>query len=273
MNKLLALTNMEINRNSRIYGVYLSIVSSVLILLNIIQMDKFKNRPEIIQKIKESFNGVFYGVSIIYNNNYLSVFIQLSIGAIFVYSIYMWIREYTQKSIYTLKMIPANKFNIYLSKMITTILMIYGLLLCEVLILFISKNIFNIMFSSTEIVNTSLLEDLSYLNYSFYNIPSSFLDFFMSYGVWLVLGLSILFTFIVIMISLKNRNVFIKTISGGLYILIFEQFYGDVYSNYHYSNLWVGNLPDIAIDIIVNSVVILLLSCISHKLINKKLYA
>ena len=64
--------------------------------------------------------------SIILNNNaLLNVILLYSMIGLIIYSVYMWIREYNQKNIYTLKTLPIDKFNIYLSKMIATVTIIY----------------------------------------------------------------------------------------------------------------------------------------------------
>lgn len=271
MNKLLALTNMELKRNSRPYLIYLSIMSSIILGLNIIQINRFQDRLSIIEKIKDNFDGIFYGISIIYGNSYLPNIMELSITGVFIYSIYTWIREYTQKSIYTLKMIPCDKFNIYLSKMISTIVMVYGVLISQILILFICKNIFNITFRNTGIIPTSLFEDLSHLS-SYYNVPINMIDFIMIYGIGLVLKLSILFTAIVFIISFKNKSINFFIITIGLYAILLNKIV--IYRNIgdFYTNLGAKYIGNIGVDFIVDTFFIMLLSYISYKLINKKLY-
>ncbi|WP_042273646.1 hypothetical protein [Faecalimicrobium dakarense] len=273
MNKLLALTNMELKRNSKFYLLYLSILSAIMLGLNIIQINKLQDRFSIIEKIKDSFDGIFYGVSIMYNNSYLPNIMELSIVGIFIYSIYTWIREYTQKSVYTLKMIPCNKFNVYLSKMVSTIVMVYGVLIIQIIILFISKNIFNIMFRNTGVIPTSLFEDLSYLSsILYYNMPINMIDFIMIYGIGLVLKLSVLFTAIVFAISFKNKNKSFFIITIGLYMIIITKIV--MYRNIgdFYTNLGAKYIGNIGVDFIVGSLFTILLIYISYKLINKKFY-
>lgn len=273
MNKILALTNMELKRNSKFYILYLSILSAIVFGLNIIQINRFQDRFSVIEIIKDNFDGIFYGISIMYNNSYLPTLMKLSIIGIFIYSIYTWIREYTQKSIYILKMIPCNKFNVYISKMISTVVMVYGVLIIQIIILFISKNIFNIVFRNTGVIPTSLFEDLSYLSsISYYNMPINMIDFIMIYGIDLVLKLSILFTAIVFIISFKNKNISFFIITIGLYIIVVSKIM--IYRNIEdfYINLGAKYVGNIGVDIIYGTFFIILLSYISYKLINKKLY-
>lgn len=285
MNKLLALTNMELKRNRKFYLIYLSIVSTTMLGLNIIQINRFQDRLSIIEKIQYSFDGIFYGISIIHNNAYLPSIMKLSIAGIFIYSIYTWIREYTQKSIYTLKMIPCNKFNIYLSKMISTVIMVYGVLISQIIILFISKNIFNMVFKNLGVIPTSLFEDLSYLPYHItiklpysilinlpYSIPINMIDFIMIYGIGLVLKISIVFTTIVFIISFKSKNRSLFIIIFALCVIILNKIVTYENIGNFYTNLGSEYINNIGVDVIVGTLLTILLGYISYILINKKLY-
>ncbi|MEG1009665.1 MAG: hypothetical protein RSF67_07650, partial [Clostridia bacterium] len=165
-----------------------------------------------------------------------------------------------------------NKFNIYLSKIISTIVMIYGLLISKIIILFISKNIFNLMLSNVGIIKTSLFEDLSYLLSTHYEIPITFINFFMIYGLGLVVKLSLLFTLKVFIISFKNRSTIILIILSLLYYQIIIKF--EIYRNIgeYYTNLGARYIGNIGVDFIMGILLISLLSYISYNLINKKLY-
>lgn len=280
MNKLLTLTNIEIKRSSKFYIVYLGIVSILILGLNIIQINKFTKRADIIEKIQDNYDGVFYGVSILNNNALLNVILLYSMIGLIIYSVYMWIREYNQKSIYTLKTLPIDKFNIYLSKMIATVTIIYILLLVQIFMIFISKQIFNIMVSNMGIVKTSLFNDLSFLDSINEIIPTTFISFIMIYGFKMIYILSILFTLIVFIISFKDKIK--KYLIAFIFIfLLFLRFvikaiilmsYTSLVDSYTYSNILPKYIGNIGSSILGYSIAILLLSYISYKLINKKLY-
>lgn len=280
MNKLLHLTNIELKRSSKFYIVYLGIVSILILGLNIIQINKFIKRADIIEKIQDNYDGVFYGVSILNNNAFLNTILLYSMVGLIIYSVYMWIREYNQKSIYTLKTLPIDKFNIYLSKMIATVTMIYILLLVQIFMIFISKQIFNIMASNMGIVKTSLFNDLSFIDSINEIIPTTFMSFIMIYGFKMIYRLSILFTLIVFIISFKDK---IKKylIAFILIFLLFLRFvikaiilmrYTSLVDSYTYYNILPKYIGNIGSSILGYSIAILLLSYISYKLINKKLY-
>ncbi len=273
MNKLLTLTNIELKRSSKFYIVYLDIVSILILGLNIIQINKFTKRTDIIEKIQDNYDGVFYGVSILNNNAILNTILLYSMLGLIIYSVYMWIREYNQKSIYTLKTLPIDKFNIYLSKMISTVTMIYILLLVQMFMIFISKQIFNIIASNMGIVKTSLFNDLSFLDSINEIIPTTFMSFIMIYGFKMIYRLSVLFTLIVFIISFKDK---IKKylIAFILIFLLFLRFVikAIILMSYTYSNILPKYIGNIGSSILGYSIAILLLSYISYKLINKKLY-
>lgn len=280
MNKLLHLTNIELKRSSKFYIVYLGIVSILILGLNIIQINKFIKRADIIEKIQDNYDGVFYGVSILNNNAILNTILLYSMVGLIIYSVYMWIREYNQKSIYTLKTLPIDKFNIYLSKMIATVTMIYILLLVQIFMIFISKQIFNIMASNMGIVKTSLFNDLSFIDSINEIIPTTFMSFIMIYGFKMIYRLSILFTFIVFIISFKDK-ITKYLIAFILIFLLFLRFvikaiilmsYTSLADSYTYSNILPKYIGNIGFSILGYSITILLLSYISYKLINKKLY-
>lgn len=280
MNKLLHLTNIELKRSSKFYIVYLGIVSILILGLNIIQINKFIKRADIIEKIQDNYDGVFYGVSILNNNAFFNTILLYSMVGLIIYSVYMWIREYNQKSIYTLKTLPIDKFNIYLSKMIATVIMIYILLLVQIFMIFISKQIFNIMASNMGIVKTSLFNDLSFIDSINEIIPTTFMSFIMIYGFKMIYRLSILFTLIVFIISFKDK-ITKYLIAFILIFLLFLRFvikaiilmsYTSLADSYTYSNILPKYIGNIGSSILGYSIAILLLSYISYKLINKKLY-
>ena len=199
---------------------------------------------------------------------------------VIIYSVYMWIREYNQKSIYILKTLPIDKFNIYLSKMIATITMIYILLLVQIIILFISKQIFNIMVSNMGIVKTSLFNDLSFIYSINKIIPTSFISFIMIYGFKMIYRLSILFTLIVFIISFRDKITkylvafillflaFLRFIIKAIVLISYASL-GDIFTYFNILPKYIGNIGS---SILGYSVATLLLSYISYKLINKKLY-
>ncbi len=76
----------------------------------------------------EDFGGIFYGLGILSNLGFIQSILFFGILGLFIYYVFMWKREFfsNNQSIYTLMMLPQNKFKICISKSIALITMIYG---------------------------------------------------------------------------------------------------------------------------------------------------
>jgi hypothetical protein len=227
--------------------------------------------------MRQSFGGVTYGIGILYNNNYLYLIISFGIVGLLIYSIYMWIREYidSNKSIYTLIMVPQNKFNIYISKMIALITMIYGYLLAQISMIFISKNIFKLYFTNMGLIKSSFIDDLFYgasSNVGFGQfIPLDFTEFIMYYVILLILIISVLFTICIIGISLRENPKLIVCLSSLIICLLYLYMSNRFSLNLYYSIRSFYN-TFLNADLIINLIIIIVLNLISYVLINKKLY-
>lgn len=278
MNKLLTLVNLELKRNRKIFGLYIITFLILTLGLNLFQILSLRINRELLHEIEERFGGVSYGIGIVCNNIYLIIIIAIGILGLLLYGVYMWVREYNEinKSMYTLLMIPNNKFNIYLGKMIALIVMIYTYLLSQIIVIFISKNIFNMIFKNLNIIKTSISSDL---NFSFVGlsrtinniIPTEFIDFIMIYGVNLILVISILFTAFIIGLSLREGSK-ISLVSSILlpifiYILIVYRFLSKGY--FMLGGAYIGYL---GVDLIFNLLIIVILNSISYVLMNKEIY-
>ena len=162
MNKLMALVNTDLKRSKKFYLTFIGLLFLATILVNIIQILNYTKRTHIIEKAIETFGGIFYGNAILFTNGTLSRIFIIGVLILIVYSIYSWVREYSQssKSFYTLLMLPANRYYIFIAKIISTATMIYGYILSLVIALFISKGIFNILLSKFPIIKTSFANDI-----------------------------------------------------------------------------------------------------------------
>ncbi|MGL5328505.1 MAG: hypothetical protein ACRDD7_04495 [Peptostreptococcaceae bacterium] len=274
MNKLLTLVNLELKRSKRFFIPYLALFSFLTLALNIFQMFRFEDRTNIINDIKDSFGGVSYGMAILNYNTGLSMIVVVSLVGILVYSVFMWVREYKgdTKSIYTLIMIPENKYIIYLSKMISVITMVYSMLISQIAMIYISKFVFNAKFKYVGVINGSLKDDLSYGRDLLINaIPTNMIDFFMIYVVFLVLVISVIFTVCVIGMSFKEDNV------GIFYISMITAFLAPELINIRlsarlYALMGSMNIGYLGVDLILNILTIIVLNAVSLKLMNKRLY-
>lgn len=281
MNKLLALVNIELKRNSKFYLIYVALFSFFSLSISLIQINRLKKSIHSVQNMVDSFGGITYGAGILYKNYYVYPLIFIGLVGLLIYSIYMWLREYidSNKSIYTLIMIPENKFNIYLSKMIALITMIYGYLITQILMIFISKNVFNLYFKNMNLIKSSFIDDLFYGTSSDFGfqslarklIPLEFTEFIMYYVIFLVLAISLIFTVCIIGISLRESSKLLVLVSipvGHLfYVYILNRFSLNLY-------YIIGSLYKTFLNahLTINLITIIVLNLISYVLINKKFY-
>ncbi|MCC0640092.1 MULTISPECIES: ABC transporter permease [unclassified Clostridioides] len=272
MNKLLCLINVDLRRNKRFYIAYISFLSLITLGLNLFEIIKFKNSKFIINLAIEDFGGVFYGIGIIGNLRCIQTILLYGILGMFTYYIFMWKRDFFSKnqSIYTLMMLPQNKFKLCISKSITLTTMVYGFLISQIATLFICKHIFNFVFRNVPIVNMSFAQDLYYLNLK--SIPIDFIYFITIYVFLLFVAISFLNSCILFTFSYRGKFYVILItliILAGLYfstvyiniISLFRKYYGFVGTQ-------LNSLGNYVLSFIV---IMFILNGISYFLINKKL--
>lgn len=270
MNKLLTLINIELKRNARFCFVYIMTFSFLIMGLNFYQIFNLSRNSIYLNSIKRNYCGVTYSSCILSNNMYLFGAIGIGlVGILLIYTMIIWKRDYNEHSIYTLLMLPENKFYIYLSKMIALIVSVYLYLSSSVTSLFISKNIFNIVFKNKGLIKTSFASDLSQSGLGTALIPTHFIDFIMVYGIWMILIISLLFTLLLIGNCFKDTWVIIV-----IMLVIPMLFYSFLYYRFSYEAyeiFGINCIGSIGVDMIINLILIVILNGISYILINKKL--
>ncbi|AXU64363.1 ABC transporter permease [Clostridioides difficile] len=271
MNKLLYLINVDLRRSNKFYIAYISFFSLITLSLNLFEINKFKNSKFIMNLAIGDFGGIFYGIGILSNLGFIQSILFFGMLGLFIYYIFMWKREFfsNNQSIYTLMMLPQNKFKICISKSIALITMIYGFLISQIATLFICKYIFNFIFRNMPIINMNFAKDLYYLNLK--SIPIDFISFMAIYVFLLLIAISIVNCCILFIFSYINKIYVILItllIIAGLYfstiyiniITLFRKYYKVI--GFQFNNLVAGLLSFLIIMFILNG--------ISYLLIKKK---
>ncbi|AWH77347.1 hypothetical protein [Clostridioides difficile] len=271
MNKLLYLINVDLRRSNKFYIAYISFFSLITLSLNLFEVNKFKNSKFIMNLAIGDFGGIFYGIGILSNLGFIQSILFFGMLGLFIYYIFMWKREFfsNNQSIYTLMMLPQNKFKICISKSIALITMIYGFLISQIATLFICKYIFNFIFRNMPIINMNFAKDLYYLNLK--SIPIDFISFMAIYVFLLLIAISIVNCCILFIFSYINKIYVILItllIIAGLYfstiyiniITLFRKYYKVI--GFQFNNLVAGLLSFLIIMFILNG--------ISYLLIKKK---
>lgn len=144
----------------------------------------------------------------------------LFIGALLwclYYGMAIWYKDFSNKTkpIYTLFMLPENKFIIFISKLITMITLIYGVVfvqfLCWIIIGIVMKFISGVSF--IYMINSINRSSLQLMTFS---IPAlSRIEFLMIFILGPILAMTVLFTGIMIHKTVKK----IGGLLGGMYVI------------------------------------------------------
>lgn len=159
-----------------------------------------------------------------------------------LYSLVIWYRDYFSKSktIATLLMLPQKRFNIYISKFLTVIMMIFGIIASQFLFWFIDLVIIKIILNvNTEgflnVFKTMLVQQNMISNLVF-NQP---IDFMMVDILGVILAVTVLFTGVIIERSFRKIGVVLGSIyvvaSIGIYIYVTVSYciYSDILLKAH----------------------------------------
>lgn len=275
MNKLLTLYDIEFKR---IKKVYFSILA-VLIVGNISYFiyslyDIIKSVEDILNvkgglsllRTSEACKVIEGGLSIqmIYNTTYIMM--TLAIIWCIYYAFAIWYKDFSNKTkvVYTLFMLPYNKFNIFISKLITIVFFIYGVLVTQHILwlieMFIIKGISGIHLSQIiDLINYNRAMSFLFLNVSIYPV-----EIFVFYIIAPIVAVTVLFTAVMIHKSINKIGGFISI----LYILSILAIY------ISYSGRYLDFSDQLLLTNLIYFLSVFLLSLfLSYKLINDKVYA
>lgn len=272
MNKILTLYNIEFKRIYKLYFLLIGVLfianlgGVFKVLYNSVKTISTENNMLMklnILKTNLGFNFVNqYTVKEIYT--YGNMALVVAVLFCLLYALIIWYRDYYSKSktIYTLLSLPQPRFNIYVSKLITIVMMIYGVIACQVLFWYIDLNIIKIAagIGSPNFVNiyTNMMQESGILNI----VSPYLLDFFMIDVIGVILAVVVIFTGVLIERSFKKIGVvlgiiyIVAPIVGYLFIMGLDSLV--------FRNLLLSH-------IIYYTVLFILSILVSYRLINKKL--
>lgn len=230
MRKFIYLVNTELNRVLKFF------IPALLIYIALQIIEISIKISGVMRKIRENSygaNGVgeivsndeaikvvgkMYNVhSFLNSNSIIIIGFLLIISMIIIYSIFIWYREWfgSNKTIYTLLMLPMERMKIYYAKLISIILLIGTTLGTSIVSLFIN---YVIMLWR---LPKELIEDLSFLKV-FHNyiinilLPINYRDFLL----YCTIGLGLL-TAIFLMVLLERSYSFKGLIAGAIFIILY----------------------------------------------------
>lgn len=270
MNKILTLYNIEFKRIHKLYFTLLGlllvgnigIVAKELHSQVNITASKAKAKASM-ELLKSSLvkNELLFKGGI--DDIYLFTTIILGIAVMFclIYCIVIWYRDFVgkNKTAYTLFMLPNNKFAIYISKAMTIVVMIYGVIITQILSWIIDANIIKILCNI----------DIYQIKYAALNlarprylIQPYLLDFIMIDVIGVILAVLVIFTAIMIQRSFKIKGMVLGIIYTLASIVIYV--FLIPYAGYSDKILVLHSIYYIALFTISTT--------LSYYLINKKIH-
>ena len=194
--------------------------------------------------------------------------ISFCTAALLIYSLFIWYRDWFGKNtfIYRLLMLPTQRLNILLSKVITIFLMVLGLVAFQILLLHIESNLFQLLLPKAYFTysNVNQIVRGSYYLSIFY--PASGIVFFSRYSQGL-LGLLVVSTVILLERSYKIKGMVMGGCYAVLVLFLFAipyllQIVDSPYYLFASEIFWIS----LALTVVISAVSI----WISHYLLNKK---
>jgi hypothetical protein len=223
MNNYLKLVNFEFNRIVKLFAVLLSITFIAQVVGVIVQSKSYLNMAnekiniEMMSKAQflESFGQMSF-LEIVRSAWFMGP-IALCIAGVGFYIFLIWYRDWVGKNtfVYRLLMLPTTRLNIFYAKITNIIIMTFGLVAFQLVLLPIEILVMKSMVDKEFRRDMSVNEIVTSLPELSIIIPSSLVELILYYGAGL-LGVAILFTAILMERSFRWKGIF----AGLIYIAV-----------------------------------------------------
>lgn len=273
MSNILTLYNMEFKRIYKLYFVLIGTMFASNIGVLVFNLYNVANSVSSKLKVPISIKNIstIEGIKIINTSTVGSVFLQTIIILGFttllclLYSFVIWYREYYSKSktICTLLTLPQQRFNIYIAKLITIVVMIYGVIASQFLFWYIDFNIIKFVANIKTIGFTNVFYMLRNNADGIIIASPHYIDFIMINIVGVILAVIVIFTGILIERAYNKIGIVLGVIYIILSIVIFFYIYAT-------NSVFLDKLLILSIGYYISLFVISLV--LSYRLINKKIY-
>lgn len=274
MNNILNLYDIELKR---IYKWYLALLSILLVgnigtvvrhIRNIIirvASDTKSKESLSLMKLQQS-KKYLYEIHILNIYESTTMLLGLAVLICLAYALIIWYRDFVgkNKTAYTLFMLPNNKFNVYIAKAITVVVMIFGIMLMQMLSwsidILILKTVTNIPMQ--EIFNVAKYSTGEFGRFTLIQLYP--IDFIMVNIIGVILAVIVIFTAVMIQKSFKIKTVGIAL--GIVYVFASINIFARIGSENQFSDkLLIGHVIYF-IGLFIVSV------GLSYTLLNKKVY-
>ena len=146
--------------------------------------------------------------------------IALGITALLLYCLLIWYRDWFGKNtfIYRLLMLPVNRMSLFFSKLTVIFTAVLGLIGTQIALLLLENKLLTMLVPAIYRADMSLFEIINFSEILNILIPTTFINFLLSYGIGL-LAVILLFTLI-----LMERSFHIKGAVLGILYAVFSGF-------------------------------------------------
>lgn len=189
MNRYLKLVNFEFNRFLKLYLVLIGVtIGMQIISLFSVSRQYLRNVQYMMEeemmskeKILEQFGTISMG-QVVQSTWFLSS-ILICIVVLLIYVFFIWYRDWLGKNTfaYRLLMLPTARVNIYMAKVTTILIFLFGLVALQILLLPIESQIFKWLVPSEFLMDTTINELIRY-GYLMLFYPHSVFQLFIYYG-------------------------------------------------------------------------------------------
>ncbi|MDU4859875.1 MAG: hypothetical protein E6356_16490 [Terrisporobacter othiniensis] len=273
-NKIWTLFEVEFKRIQKIYFALLTLLFfsnaglfSFLFNLNLKESESIIGYKVGMSVLKEEAAIEAFSSSDVAQTTYQLTFFLL-IGALLwclYYGLAIWYKDFSNKTkpIYTLFMLPENKFIIFISKLITMLTLIYGVILvqflCWLIMVAIMKNISGISIEHIINIINNARPDI----YMIYVPQISRVEFIMIFILGPILAMTVLFTGIMMHKTVKK----IGGLLGVIYVISIISVYFSITALYNtYSDVLMKT------HLIFYLVVFVMSMVVSYSTLTKKIY-
>lgn len=273
-NKIWTLFEVEFKRIQKIYFALLTLLFfsnaglfSFLFNLNLKESESIIGYKVGMSVLKEEAAIEAFSSSDVAQTTYQLTFFLL-IGALLwclYYGLAIWYKDFSNKTkpIYTLFMLPENKFIIFISKLITILTLIYGVILvqflCWLIMVAIMKNISGISIEHIINIINNARPDI----YMIYVPQISRVEFIMIFILGPILAMTVLFTGIMMHKTVKK----IGGLLGVIYVISIISVYFSITALYNtYSDVLMKT------HLIFYLVVFVMSMVVSYSTLTKKIY-
>lgn len=235
MSRILTLYDIEFKRIKKIYFSILGLLTISNLIWFVYNLHSVAKQVQEILNIRggigllksEEAYIIIKNGGLIYSLYILSLFFMiLAIIWCLYYTLLIWYKDFSNKTkvVYTLFTLPYNKFNIFISKLITVVSFIYGVLVTQhilwILEIFIIKSFTGIDIS--EIIH--IINYNNSMSFLIMGLPIYPLEIFMYYVIGPILAVIVLFTGVLIHKSFDKLGGFLGlcyiAIVGFVYMFI-----------------------------------------------------